>query len=148
MSIYATMLSIEDQRQVAERMKEMGINYGVIGPDGELDIETELAPEDYDAPVIYQGSHVLPDENSPRGGSVDVAMIPDFITRDGRDDAQGTGLKDWLRLSVDSEDSETRYEGVVVVKGGRAVVVLTRPQVERLRDTLTDWLEREEIGEF
>jgi hypothetical protein len=146
MSIYATWLSIEDQRQTAADFAAHGINYGVIGEDGPLDIETDLSPEDYDAPIVYEGSHVLPSDDARRGGSIDVAAIPDFIERDGRDDAQGTGLKDWLRLSVDSEDSIEQYEGKPYVQGGRAVVVLTRQQVERLRDTLTEWLEVEERG--
>jgi hypothetical protein len=81
------------------------------------------------APIAYRGSHVLPSDDDPRGGSVDVAGIPDFITRDGRDDARGEGLKDWLRLLIDAD-------------GG--AVVLTRRHVRLLRDTLTEWLDAEE----
>lgn len=146
MSIYATWLSIEDQRQTAAAMAAHGIRYGVFGEDGPLDIETELAPEDYDAPIVYEGSHVLPSDDAPRGGSVDVAAIPDHISRDGRDDAPEGALKDWLRLSVDSEPSQEQHEGEPYVSGGRAVVVLTRSQVERLRDTLTEWLDADGRG--
>jgi len=40
-----------------------------------------------DAPLVYQGSHILPDEkHDKRGGFVDLALIPSHITRDGRDD--------------------------------------------------------------
>lgn len=81
------------------------------------------------APIAYQGSHVLPSDDDPRGGTVDVAAIPDFITRDGRDDARGEGLKDWLRLSVYADGD---------------AVVLTRRHVRLLRDTLTEWLDAEE----
>jgi hypothetical protein len=135
-SIYATWLTIEDERQWMASMSAAGINAGVIR-DG------DPMPEDFDAPIVYQGSHVLPSDTARRGGGIDVAAIPDHITRDGRDDAPEGALKDWLRLSVDSEDSDERYDGRVYVPGGRAVVVLTRPQVERLRDTLTEWLDRE-----
>lgn len=136
MSIYSTWLTIEDERQWMEAMAGAGISAGVIR-DG------EPTATDIDAPIVYQGSHVLPSDEDRRGGGIDVAAIPDHITRDGRDDAPEGALKDWLRLSVDSEDSDERHEGKVYQPGGRAVVVLTRPQVERLRDTLTEWLDRE-----
>lgn len=96
------------------------------------------------APLIYEGSHVLPADTDPRGGSVDVAAIPDFITRDGRDDAPEGALKDWLRLSVHARPSRGLYRGKPYMKGGDATVVLTRPLVVELRDTLTAWLERDE----
>jgi hypothetical protein len=96
------------------------------------------------APIVYEGSHVLPADTDPRGGSIDVAAIPDFITRDGRDDARGEGLKDWLRLSVRARPSRERHHGKPYVRGGDATVVLTRPLVSELRDTLTAWLERDE----
>ncbi len=39
------------------------------------------------SPLVYQGSHILPDEkNDKRGGFVDIAEISPHITRDGRDD--------------------------------------------------------------
>lgn len=135
-SIYATWLTIGDERQWVAAMAANGINAGVIR-DG------DPAPADLDAPIVYQGSHILPSDDDRRGGGIDVAVIPDHITRDGRDDAPEGALKDWLRLSVDSEDSDTQHEGKTYVPGGRAVVVLTPWQVERLRDTLTEWLERE-----
>lgn len=78
-------------------------------------------------PLKYQGSHVLPsDDPSEKGGYVEVGMIPDHITRDGRDDAPEGALKDWLRLGVNE-----------------STCVLTRRQVTELRDTLTAWLDRE-----
>lgn len=90
-------------------------------------------------PIIYEGSHHLPSDDDPRGGWVEVGAIPGFIEREGREQ---TGLWDWLRLGVGNEPSRTQYEGRPYVSGGDATVVLTRPQVERLRDTLTMWLER------
>lgn len=94
-------------------------------------------------PIVYEGSHVLPSDADRRGGGVDIASIPDFIERDGRDDAQGAGLKDWLRLSVSASPSTTRDRGKPYVRGGHVTVVLTRQQVQEVRDTLTSWLERE-----
>lgn len=79
------------------------------------------------APIGYRASHLLPSLSDPRGGALDVAAIPDFITRDGRDDAQEGAPKDFLRLSVYAP---------------RDAVLLTRPQVEQVRDTLTAWLAR------
>ena len=79
------------------------------------------------APLVYQGSQVLPADTDERGGMVEVAAIPSHITRNGRDDAPEGGLKDWLRLGVN--------EGTVV---------LPRPLVAELRDTLTQWLDAEE----
>ena len=142
MSIYATWLSIEDARETAAEMEAAGISYGVIGEDGPIDDLDELDPEELDAPIVYEGSHVLPSDNDRRGGSVEVAAIPHHITRDGRDDASEGALKDWLRLSVDSLDSIKTYKDAPYVSGGSATVVLTRNQVERLRDTLTAWLGR------
>lgn len=144
MSIYATWLSIEDARECAAEMEAAGINYGVIGPDGPVEDLGELDPEELDAPIVYEGSHVLPADDDRRGGSVEVAAIPDDITREGRDDAPEGALKDWLRLSVDSLDSIETYRGAPYVEGGSATVVLTRNQVERLADTLTAWLGRGE----
>lgn len=54
-------------------------------------------------PIKYQGSHVLPRPDSERGGSIDTAHIPGFLTYDGYDDAgDGEPLPWWpyLRLSV------------------------------------------------
>jgi hypothetical protein len=131
-SIYATWLSIEHPEQWMAALQAQGVNAGVIGDDS---AERELG-----SPWVYQGSHVLPSADDRRGGSIDVAAIPDHITRDGRDE----GPHDWLRLSVDSEDSDTQHDGKPYVAGGRAVVVLDRRQVEELRDTLSAWLDAEE----
>lgn len=139
MSIYATWLTIEDERQWIASLEAAGVNAGVIRDGGPT-------PEDLDAPIVYQGSHVLPSDSDRRGGSVYVCAIPDHITRDGHDDVPELTLKDWLRLGVSSEDSDTEYEGKPYEPGGDATVVLTRSQAERLRDTLTAWLDRKETA--
>jgi hypothetical protein len=91
------------------------------------------------APIVYEGSHVLPSDTDRRGGDLNFAVIPDFIERDGRED----GPHDWLRVGMVSVDSTLIYEGKPYQPGGRAVVVLDRRQVEEMRDYLTSWLERE-----
>lgn len=136
MSIYGTWLSLDESEH-----------------DDDCDTWVEVEPGCFElsgkpcscgtprAPIIYEGSHVLPSDTDPRGGGIDVAAIPDFITRDGCDDE---GPWDWLRLSVSSRPSSTRsVVGAPYVSGGIAAVVLTRPLVVELRDTLTAWLDRE-----
>lgn len=79
---------------------------------------------DLGAPYLYRGSHILPSLDDERGGYVEVAAIPNYIVREGRADG-GPGLHDWLRVSV-----------------GDGKAVLNRAHVQRLRDTLTEWLDR------
>lgn len=80
-----------------------------------------------DAPLVYQGSNVLPDESSDqRGGFVDIAEIPSFITRDGRDErSEDAGPWPYLRFGVND-----------------GTVVLTRHNVEEIAASLTAWLDR------
>jgi hypothetical protein len=140
MSIYATWLSLSAGNH------EDGCAVYVEDPPGSACFEFSGKPCDCGtprAPLVYEGSHVLPSDSDRRGGGIDVAGIPDFIERDGRDDAQGSGLKDWLRMSVHSDPSTETYEGEPYVRGGDADVVLDRRGVEELRDTLTAWLNRE-----
>ncbi len=78
-------------------------------------------------PLRYQGSHVLPSDDDPRGGCVEVAMIPGFIEREGRT-LDGAGPDDtpcwpWIRLSV-----------------GEGTAVLTRTQVAEIHAYLGEWL--------
>lgn len=129
MSIWARILSIEDEGQWIAGLEADGIKAGVIR-DGEPDFD------DFDAPIIYQGSHILPNqENDLRGGSLDLALVPGHITRDGRDDRDEDSCWPYLRLSVQAHD--TTYHG-----GGDATVILTERQTARLRDELSYWLER------
>ncbi len=78
-------------------------------------------------PLRYQGSHVLPSDDDPRGGCVEVGMIPGFIEREGRV-LDGAGPDDlpcwpWMRLSV--------HEGTAV---------LTRTQVAEIHAYFGEWL--------
>lgn len=77
------------------------------------------------APLVYQGSHHLPSEFDPRGGTVDLALIPSHITRDGRDDKpEDEAPWPYLRFGVN--------EGTVI---------LTRENVQQVYETLGWWLE-------
>ena len=49
--------------------------------------------ESVGAPWVYQGSHILPAEDDPRGGSIGLALVPSHITRDGRDDQPADGTR-------------------------------------------------------
>jgi hypothetical protein len=99
------------------------------------------------APIIYKGSHVNPADDDPRGGSIDLAAIPNFLhpnvrqaryeNPDADDDMRFP--VEFLRLSV-SEDPATHHYG----QEGYATVVLDRTQVERMRDALTHWLDTKE----
>lgn len=72
--------------------------YGSIPGLGDADDDESLG-----APWVYQGSHILPDEDDPRGGAIHLADIPSHITRDGRDDQPEDGRPwPWLRLSLDT----------------------------------------------
>lgn len=78
-------------------------------------------------PLRYQGSHVLPSDDDPRAGCVEVGMIPGFIEREGRELIGATEddhpCWPWLRLSV-----------------SEGTAVLTRTQVQEIRDYLDHWL--------
>lgn len=98
-------------------------------------------PYDHPAPMIYRGSHVLPNPDDPRGGSLDLGYIPGFITRDGRHrlaepdpECDDEGVWPWLRVSLRPTDDAWA--------DGEDTVVLDRDQVAALRDDLTDWLLR------
>lgn len=76
--------------------------------------------------MIYQGSHILPMESDPRGGWVNLALIPSHITRDGRDDkSEDETPWPYLRFGVNEE-----------------TVILTRRNVKMIADSLNHWLER------
>lgn len=102
------------------------------------------------APLAYRASHVFPTLGDFRSGSLDLAYIPGFVTDDGwciygvdhthqerHEDCRCEPLNElpavwpFLRVGVEEEDEKDR-----------AVVILDRSQVEKLRDNLTDWLGR------
>lgn len=124
MSIWASFLTIEDERQWRAALEAQGIKTGVVR-DGDPDFD------DLDAPIVYQGSHVLPDEAHARGGNVGLALIPAHVRfwRDNPDanpeDEPSGPPEPFVRLDVEGEDG---------------TVVLTKRQATRLRDALSTWL--------
>lgn len=77
-------------------------------------------PEEGDlAPIVYQGSHVLPADTDERGGGVEIAHVP----------GRYNGWHPWLRLTV--------YDDTV---GANATIVLTEPQVRLLHAALAEHL--------
>lgn len=76
------------------------------------------------APIVYQGSHILPDEEDRRGGYVSLSLVPSHITRDGRDDRPEEGTPyPWVRVSLETED-----------------VILDEQQAAAMYRALGDWL--------
>lgn len=89
--------------------------------------------EDYPRPLRYRQSHVLPGPDDERGGALDLACIPGFITRGGRDDGPEDDDQVWPYLRVHVTEADD-------VEG--ATVVLDRQQVAQWHDELGIWLER------
>lgn len=84
------------------------------------------------SPIKYQHSAVLPSAKDERGGVFGLAAIPSHITRDGRDDRPENGKwYPWLRVSMFEAEN---------------TIILTRKQVEKLRDALNLWLENSQGG--
>lgn len=87
-------------------------------------------PEHLGPPWLYQGSHIPPREDGPRGGHVGLAVIPSHITADGRDDQPADGPP-WPRLRLHLD-----------VPGDDPCVLLDPAQARFLRDQLGHWLEQ------
>jgi len=96
--------------------------YASIPGLGDFDDDEEVG-----APFLYRGSHILPANSDPRGGSVGLALIPSHITRDGRDDQPEDGTPwPWLRLNLDVPHDDP-------------CVLLNPRQARHLAGLLTAW---------
>lgn len=84
-----------------------------------------------DAPLVYQGSHVFPSESDPRGGYVDLALIPAHI-RFWRDHPNAP-----VNEEPDGPPAPFLRFGV-----NGATVILTQRNVEQIHGELSYWLER------
>lgn len=79
-------------------------------------------------PFVYYGSHVFPTVENQRAGELEIGAIPGYVDSPSRG---VTALEDedkchpWLRLGVNE-----------------ATVILTPEHVRRMRDVLSEWLER------
>ncbi|SOD80077.1 hypothetical protein SAMN06272781_6856 [Streptomyces sp. 1222.2] len=99
-----------------------------IGGDGD--------PEHLGAPWQYAGSHILPAEDGPRGGSIGLALIPSHITRDGRDDQPEDGAPwPWLRLHL-------------VVDTNDPAVLINPAQARHLAEQQHTWADQADPPEF
>src|SRR5438128_5499828 len=119
MSIYGSTLSFTDS-----------------GHDDDCAFYVEVEPNVFDfsgkpctcgtpwAPIVYEGSHVLPSDDARRGGEFSLAAIPDHIEREGRE----AGPHPWLRVSMHTVASETTYKGKPYVEAGDATVILDHAQ--------------------
>lgn len=145
MSIYCSIFSIdaEDHEigckrlirlkrgQKAPRDKDGIASFVIAGGADDYAVDESRLCTCGSGPITYQHSGVLPADDNPRGGCFSLGAIPPHITRDGRDDRpENENWYPWLRVSIwgTPKDDPT--------------VILTRKQVEKLRDALDDWLER------
>lgn len=125
MSIYGTILNFDSGDH--EENCSMWVEDAEIRDCYSLDPDQPCSCGQPFAPYKYEGSHILPQPDSPKKGYLSLASIPSFISRDGQDNGKEGELKDFLRLSVLPE-----------------TIVLDRAQVEKLTDSLIHWLERKE----
>lgn len=143
MSIFATILSIDDhyhEPDVCTKYVEVtsDAGWGAATSDGRYWQRVEGSCTCGNrAPLVYQGSHVNPVEDGPRGGALLVCGIPDHCHPDARwgDDDHGKPVP-FLRLSA--YEDETTFQGG---DPGQATLVLDLAQVVQLRDTLTEWID-------
>lgn len=84
-----------------------------------------------DAPLVYQGSHVLPSGDDERGGWVDLALIPGHV-RFYRDHPEAD----------DAPEDQLPPEPFLRFGVNDARVILTRRNVEQIAETLSAWLAR------
>jgi hypothetical protein len=83
------------------------------------------------APIVYKGSHVLPSLTDERGGWLDIALIPGFVQREGRESEQP------------DNDEMSDYPAWPFLRFGvnESTVVLDQDAVGDIVGTLTYWLE-------
>ena len=91
-------------------------------------------PEHLVQPWVYQGSHILPDDDHPRAGTIGLAVIPSHITRGRGDNGPDDGPPHpWLRLSL---DIQTWRED--------PAFILNPAQARHLAEQLVTWADRAE----
>jgi hypothetical protein len=131
-SVWGTFWVADSDDHAAEcgRWKPLG-KTGTHSWSFELDETRPCTCGQPGSPILYRGSHILPSEEDERGGSVQLAEVPGYITRDGRDDGPEDGVTPWpyVRLSVGQEDA-----------------VLNEALAASLRDALGGWLGQRRAG--
>lgn len=84
----------------------------------------------------YHGAHVVPSETERTAASVDLALIPSHITRDGRDD-QPEDERPWPWLRMET----------VTSAWDQGPVVVNPAQARDLARQLTEWADTAEPTE-
>lgn len=155
MSIYATCLDFDDEEHetFCDRMVRLaedqsipvgrhGLAEGILTEEGSFYIDWErpcTCGDDRRAPIVYQGSHVTPDQvKDRRGGSFGLSTIPPHISPRGisHDEEEETRW-DVLRVDVVAPAEPSTTPGMQI-----STQLLDRDQVVELRDFLTSWLDR------
>lgn len=89
-------------------------------------------PEETPRPIAYQDSHVIPSADDPRGGYLDTAHLPGFITRDrANDHGYGEDRPWWPFLLLSVSDA--------ALSANTSTVVLDVAAVDALIADLTEW---------
>jgi len=106
----------------------------IYGSFGGFDDDTSTGRQ---PPLVYKGSHILPRMDNPRGGSLDLAHICGFISREGpaHDGDQGDAEEYWPYLRVSLNDPW--HEGTIV---------LDVHQVDTLIADLQSWREHVDMN--
>jgi hypothetical protein len=127
MSIYASWRGIDgdDCTDPDRRHPEYPAVQYVRGPDNPCPGCQECKTG---APFIYQGSHVLPQPDHPRGGSLGFASIHGDINNPDPGAEQEETVHPWLRFGLQQQDGD----------GGE--LVLSEAQVADLVEQLQEWL--------
>jgi len=119
MSIYATIFEIGGEHgRNCTRMTKIGKRMYEQDDSKPCTCKT--------SPITFQHSGVLPSASDKRSGCFMLAAIPSHITRDGRDNMPEGRWHPWLRVSVFDVESDS--------------FILDKKQVEKLRDSLSEWL--------
>lgn len=130
-SIYATFFNI------TEPWPGKATVYPLEGEPYEVeDAYDDEEEERLGPPYRYDGSHVMPHENAPRVGDLELGFIPGHIWRDH------DGIK--VAAQPDEEVPHPYIRLGLMDKcftGNDITVVLDREQVEALRDSLAAWLD-------
>ena len=98
----------------------------------------------FQRPIVYQGFHILPSMDDLRDGFLDLASIPGFIEREGRDDGPDDEDDCWpfLRVAIGAESGRLSPLSDGATLHGTTFVLLDRALVSQMYDVLGDWLER------
>lgn len=132
MSIYASLAAPSDDEH------ELGCDFYRETSQDYFEISGEVCNcGQPDAPIVYQGSNVLPSLDDRRGGWVDIALIPPHV-RYWRE-SPGAPVASEPDSWTSSPEPFLRF-GVGELRGDHGTVLLTVRNVIEVRDTLSAWI--------